>query len=505
MKRPNKKEPNRGFFRGRRERERETFDDVDRPRERRQAAPEAGAHLAVRAQISEVLDEVRQSEEKTATTLAKPLGDLAKAFALQAELLKNVHETQVKLRQTIEDDRRTEVMLNSTNALNETFRGVRNVQQSLIEKIENSNRANRGVRWALVFAVIVGIGGASWGALELIKRQDSKSDMIDGRIRSFEENVIPDKNRTIDEVRVERDQAKEDARRLSLSVEEMQKEIARLTMANGEIEKRNSILQGSVDAAKTRDDESQRTIADLRDRVMKLDLESRDALSKLEKAQSEIERLHDEVIERLKSGARLPDIDEVGKKKPIVDPSDLKVVGGDQKTVAEGVANDSAKTVRPDETAPNVAENGSALDAINPEKKVVTPTNLAEATRAEASTKATTLLNKLLEKQRSKSSWKIDSIGGVAKEGHIENVVISESLPDRGVVKRISAKKLMINVSPQGDMVDLNFEEGSVESALQGGNLGRPVPFYNQKYRLTILCLNGDEWLRTRESYLTSK
>lgn len=502
MKRPNKKEPNRGFFRGRRERE--SFDDVDRPRERRQAAPEAGSHLAVRAQISEVLDEVRHSEEKTATTLAKPLGDLAKAFALQAELLKNVHETQVKLQQTIEDDRRTEVMLNSTNALNETFRGVRNVQQSLIEKIENSNRASRGVRWALVFAVVIGIGGASWGALELIKRQDEKSDVIDERIRSVEENVIPDKNRTIDEVRAERDQAKEDARRRSLSVEELQKEVARLTIANGEIEKRNSILQGSIDAAKTRDDESQRTIAELRDRVMKLDLDSRDALSKLEKAQAEIERLHDEVIERLKSGARLPDIDELGKRKPIVEAGDPKI--GDERKVVTPTGPDAGNaSVASAEKSTSNAEKASATEATDAGEKVVTPSGLADASRAEASTKATTLINKLLEKQRSKSSWKIESIGAIAKEGHIENVVISETLPERGVVKKISAKKLMINVSPQGDMVDLNFEEGSVESALQGGNLGRPVPFYNQRYRLTILCLNGDEWLRTRESWLTSK
>jgi hypothetical protein len=67
---------------------------------------------------------------------ARALQDLARAFQANAEALQGIHALQADLASALQRGDRAEMMLQSTNALNETFRNVAAVQRELLRRLE---------------------------------------------------------------------------------------------------------------------------------------------------------------------------------------------------------------------------------------------------------------------------------------------------------------------------------------------------------------------------------
>ena len=59
---------------------------------------------------------------------------------VQAELLKQMHERQRMLEDVVKDNRRHELVINSAQALNESFQGLQRVQERLADQLRGQRR-----------------------------------------------------------------------------------------------------------------------------------------------------------------------------------------------------------------------------------------------------------------------------------------------------------------------------------------------------------------------------
>src|SRR5262245_27695509 len=105
--------------------------------------------------------------------IAEPLAALAAAFQANVEALRRSHEVQADLGRALQRADRSEALLQSTGALNETFRGLTQVQRSLSQRIETSDKEARTGRWflpVLVLAALVVVGTGLWLVLQYVNR-----------------------------------------------------------------------------------------------------------------------------------------------------------------------------------------------------------------------------------------------------------------------------------------------------------------------------------------------
>lgn len=115
----------------------------------------------------------------TARDLAAPLAALAAAFQANAEALRRSHELQADLGKALQRADRSEALVQNTGALNDTFKGLTQVQRSLIQQVEESGRATRANRWllpALVLGALVVVGAGLW--LVVTRLEEVESDSI---------------------------------------------------------------------------------------------------------------------------------------------------------------------------------------------------------------------------------------------------------------------------------------------------------------------------------------
>ncbi|MBL9089131.1 MAG: hypothetical protein JNM10_18475 [Planctomycetia bacterium] len=102
--------------------------------------------------------------------IAEPLAALAAAFQANAEALRRSQEMQAELGRALQRGDRSEVMVQTTGALNETFKGLTQVQRSLVSRIDASERSAKEGRWFLPILVL-GAMAVLGGALFLVVRR----------------------------------------------------------------------------------------------------------------------------------------------------------------------------------------------------------------------------------------------------------------------------------------------------------------------------------------------
>ncbi|MFV1958987.1 MAG: hypothetical protein ACC662_06195, partial [Planctomycetota bacterium] len=87
--------------------------------------------------------------------------DLAVAFRTSAEALEGVRELQAELVRALKRQDRSEIVLQSTQALNDTFRNLTAVQRALLERLEGGGHGTQGriVPLMLIGLLIVFLGG----------------------------------------------------------------------------------------------------------------------------------------------------------------------------------------------------------------------------------------------------------------------------------------------------------------------------------------------------------
>jgi hypothetical protein len=101
--------------------------------------------------------------------------ELAKAFRLNAEILRRIQETQQDIARTLERSDRSDMVIRSADALNETFRGVRSTQKALLERIEETRSRHGRTLLVVGAAAIVAVALLVLGARWLVERTQEET------------------------------------------------------------------------------------------------------------------------------------------------------------------------------------------------------------------------------------------------------------------------------------------------------------------------------------------
>jgi hypothetical protein len=113
-----------------------------------------------------------------------PLRDLADALKANAAALESVQATQERIARAVDRSDRSDAVVQSTQALNETFRGVRAAQEALVGRLDREER--RPLRAAALAAGLVLVAGglAAWLFL-------GRDDALERRLDALREEFGP--------------------------------------------------------------------------------------------------------------------------------------------------------------------------------------------------------------------------------------------------------------------------------------------------------------------------
>ncbi|MFT7618083.1 MAG: hypothetical protein ACI97A_001723 [Planctomycetota bacterium] len=417
-------------------------------------------------QMAQLIVDMRNGvvDRQAANSISGPLNDLAKAFAMQAEILRGVHETQVELKNTLKEDGKAEMMVNATDSLNSTFKGVKSVQQKLLDELDARGRHSRfNMVWVVAASVVilVTILGLFWWNNNLAdsKTKELKKEMtaefanqLDAR---YEE--ISNSDTTVDEWKDLADDARKNLRTVENNRNELKARVSDLERVAKKAEDQAKADASELERLRTESSMSKPENERLTAKVDDLQEQLTKTLERLEASRTEANHLRLEVIAKLNR------------------------VGAERMADKEEASNAKTTIIDREEAAA-----AKAILAKDPETKV--------AVAASSSEKVIDDINDLLSNHRGRSVFRIESVGKVGKHD-LENVVLTESSVGRGIVKRIRAEKLSVSISSRGDIVEFNFQKGDVQQKRPGGAMGPWASFYNDRYRMTIYCLNGEKWM----------
>ncbi|MDJ0974436.1 MAG: hypothetical protein QNJ98_08265 [Planctomycetota bacterium] len=114
--------------------------------------------------------------------------ELARAFQANAEALQSIHEVQATLATSLKRGDRSEMMLQSTQALNETFRNLTTIQRQMLTQMQEQQAATR--RSPLVPMMLLGLLVVLLGGVYLIidQLQEARPSMEElARVRDENE------------------------------------------------------------------------------------------------------------------------------------------------------------------------------------------------------------------------------------------------------------------------------------------------------------------------------
>ncbi len=83
------------------------------------------------------------------------LEGLGAALQMQAEVLRRMHEEQQKLAGEMRDRSRSDLMIRSTQALNDSFEAMRHSQEALAARLESTRPASRRLFWLIALGILV--------------------------------------------------------------------------------------------------------------------------------------------------------------------------------------------------------------------------------------------------------------------------------------------------------------------------------------------------------------
>jgi hypothetical protein len=106
-----------------------------------------------------------------------PLRELAEALRANAGAMQRMQETQERIARSVDSSDRSEAVIQSTQALNDTFRGVRKAQEALVGRLEVEQK--RPLRAALLGAAVALVAAGGVAAF-FLTRQDAFQARVDG-------------------------------------------------------------------------------------------------------------------------------------------------------------------------------------------------------------------------------------------------------------------------------------------------------------------------------------
>ncbi len=396
--------------------------------------------------------------------LAEPLAALAAAFQANAEALRRSQEVTADLGRALQRADRSELLLQSTGALNDTFKGVTAVQRTLIQRIEESGKEAREGRWFLpliVLAAVALVGGVAWvlvdgmsGLREDVMGTGDVATQLSNAARDARDETKAEWQARLETERTaheERLRAIED--RLRSAEAERDAEKATRQSVEGDLTAARAELSVTrVDTLKVRalEDEANRLRAE---QVLK---------------DPEIERLKREVAEEKRVSADLRKrLADAGLSRPVpAGPPTEPIVAGDGAPPASAEADDGSLT-----------RERAQLD------------------------RARGRLNELLQTGAANRAdyLQVNRVGGMGLT-RLVDVQATRHGPTGKPLNSIRAKELRIVVDRQRRVVEFTFTEGSLDFG------GSTIPFPNGVF--TSVVADGDAvgpWNASGLSVVTAK
>lgn len=365
-----------------------------------------------------------------------PRDQVAAAIRMQAEVLHKLDEKQDRIENAVKDGRRTEMMIASTRALNESFRGMQRVQQGLLERLHR--REGRGILAGLLWLLGAGMvaGAVVWGV-------DHVSGLVQAG-RGQEAGLVP-----------------------GARVRDMEGRLAALR-------EENRGLEGRVKALDERGTELEERLADLRRQRDRALAAEREVLRSKEALRAELDAWKVRAHEAEASAARLTDR-LLARDRLMTELSGTlqRLRGAGAASPGEGESGSSGTPERGEQTgnaAPRDPEGSSPL----------APGVLQS-------------INELLARHQGDIRCRLCGASGTS-DGALTDVVLEVRDGSGDLDRRVEAEELRFRVAGRLDAVTLLFRRGDVTYAM---DLGRKLksPFYKGRYELTLAGIDRRAWL----------
>jgi hypothetical protein len=401
---------------------------------------------------------------------------IGRAMQVQSELLKQMHERQRLLEDVVKDNRRHELVINSAQALNESFQGLQRVQERLADKLEESGGASRG-RFALLLlglVLLAGVGGVVAWRIML------GADSINANLKSALDPRARDKELQSDLAKLEarvRDVEEADRAAFQDEIEKLRKGLGAITAENEQVRRERDGAREELGAAK----------------------------ASLGGAQSELTELRGRSVTLEKDNARLT-AQGVADQKTIVQLNDVIAMMKDAKSPAQpqgasaardGEAAKAAGPPPPADPQPP-APKGDAPARTEPEVAGASTEPLVPFPAAEVEK-----LNALLKAHRGSDRYELKKVEKSGR-GKLWNVLMEVRGPDGVIAKTVEAETLAFWIS-KDKILDVEFQGGSV--TFHQGSQGRSTksPFFNDRYVIVVLLSEPEAWLTANQPYVKAK
>jgi len=364
---------------------------------------------------------------------------MAAAMQMQVEILRKMNERQQWLEEAVTDTQRAETMLTSTRALNESFRGMRRVQEKLLDEL-NEARDGRGRGLPLLLGLVVVAASIVWGVTGL---KDTVEE-TGGRLSSARSDESLDSKLT-----------------------ELKTQLLSGIQENRQAQKRADL--------ETRMESLTSSISELRqDRDQALQREKK-AVSERDSMKSAMSEWQDRTDTAESTARRLTE-ENLSNQAMIRELSD------------------ALEKLRPGETRPDVAAvaDGPGEDATpRTELPVASHEQVADGSPLPPASVKT--INDLLADHRSSEAYSLTKIGTAS--GRVLQDVVLEIRSADGLVSRVvTARELSFDVAPRGDFLEMIFARGTV-AYHQGPGKVISSPFFRNVYKVGVFGVNRTKWL----------
>lgn len=396
----------------------------------------------------------------------EPLAALAAAFQANAEALSRSQEMQAELGRALQRADRSEVMIQSTGALNETFKGLTSVQRTLLQRVETAEQESKSGRWFLPILVLGALAVTGAGLALVVRKMDDVESRVVGNAdvastihASLAEGVTEGRTNAEAAFAVERRVYEERVSRLE----------AELAGVRGERDARASELKEASSTLQGLQGEVMTARADsLRARAMEEEL----ARLRVEGASKdpELDRLKRELAEEKRANA--------GLRQRLAD------VG-----IGRGAPDPVGDAPRAD------AADAPAAPAAVPADDPALPRDRGGVDRAK------TRMNELLQAAAAgrPDYLQLVSLGGNGGN-RLTNVMAARYSANGKLMSYFKAKDLRVHVDRSRRVVELVFTDGAIEYA------GNSLPFAGGTY--TAVVAEGEQvaaWAQSGLSFVVLK
>lgn len=375
-----------------------------------------------------------------------PVAAMAEALRVNAEALRRLDASQKSLREAVEKGERAQQVVASTRALNETFRGLSEIQRGLLEAVVKDSGRGRGL--PLAFAAIAVLAALlGFLAYERLRADDAVPRDLYEAARSAGEAAHGE----LGELRASAAGGRE-----------------REAALRADLERRNGELADAERTSASRKAEIERLEAELGTREERLQQylsvkEVADTAGAMQvenlRLQGENRRLREQLDRSEAERAWV--LEQLGRYKMDAKGGDPEAIR--QKALAMGVIK---------EPEPPAPEGTLPLDG----------TSLRLVKRH---------LNRLLGQAPGEEIYELLDVGSVEQGTTLLDVKVGRYRSQR-LLNSLSCKRLEIVVSPERDTVELRFHEGTITNTATPRDR---IPLSEDGHSVFLRSLGVKAWL----------